>query len=209
MKSPRSHNQIAALLIVTAVGFMVSAQSPVFAQGGSRPSSIQRRVERLNRQGEQFERDNLGRNVSDESGKENRRRSHELMARIKKDLEGLQARYNQIVLMMAAHKSADDAQVLHAVVEVNECSTRLKQNLGLPQPKDEKSRAPAPATTTQTDAPLMRLRKHIYSFVMNPLFESPAVLDVEQAKNASRDLDKIIEVSESISKEHAKKKTTH
>lgn len=195
------------LPVAALFGLLITTEGTALAQRS--PSSIQRRVDQLNRQGEQFERDNLGRKVSDKSGKEDRRRSHELMAQIKKDLEGLQAGYNQIVLMMAAKKPADDAQVVHAVVEVKECSTRLKHNLALPQPKDEKSKAPATATTTQTDAPLVTLRQHIYSFLMNPLFESPAVLDIEQAKNASRDLDKIIEVSESISKQHAKKQNSH
>lgn len=207
MKSLYSSARTIMILVAVFVGILFITEITVVAQGGARPSSIQRRVEQLNRQGEQFERDNLGQNVSDESGKEDRRRSRELRAQIKKDLEGLQAGYNQIVLMMAASKSGDDAQILHAVIQVNECSTRLKHNLALPQPKDEKSEAPATVTTTQTDAPLMTLRKRIYSFVMNPLFESPAVLDVEQAKKASRDLDEIIEVSESVSKQNAKKKT--
>lgn len=209
MKGLYSSARTMVMLTAVLFGFVLITEITVSAQGGSRPSSIQRRVEQLNRQGEQFERDNLGRNVSGKSGKEDRRRSHELMAQIKTDLEGLQAGYNQIVLMMAANKPTDDAQILHAVVKVNECSTRLKHNLALPQPKDEKSEAPATASTKQTDAPLMVLRKHIYSFVMNPLFESPTVLDVEQAKKASRDLDRIIEVSESISKQYGKKKATH
>jgi hypothetical protein len=46
----------------------------------------------------------------------------------------------------------------------------------------------------------MTLRKHIYDFVTNPLFESPGVLDLEQGRKASRDLDRIIELSESITK---------
>jgi hypothetical protein len=46
----------------------------------------------------------------------------------------------------------------------------------------------------------MTLRKHIYDFVTNPLFESQGVLDLEQGRKASRDLDRIIELSESITK---------
>ena len=52
----------------------------------------------------------------------------------------------------------------------------------------------------------MILRQHIYDFITNPLFESPNVLDVEQSRKAGRDLDRIIELSESITKSEEKLK---
>jgi hypothetical protein len=58
--------------------------------------------------------------------------------------------------------------------------------------------------------PLLMLRRYVYSFVTNPLFESKGVLDVRQAKKAGQDLDMIIELSESIKKESDKlKKAAH
>jgi hypothetical protein len=45
---------------------------------------------------------------------------------------------------------------------------------------------------------LLKLRKHIYSFVTNPLFEAAPALDVKQADRAGRDLDSILELSEAI-----------
>ena len=190
-------------MLAAFFGFLFTWEITALAQ--RTPSSIQRRVDQLNRQGEQYERDNLGREVNGD--KTDRRRSQALVFKVKKDLEGLQAGYNEIVLAMAANKSADDAHILRVVGEISECSARLKHNLALPLPKDDK-KAPETATAPQIEAPLMALRKHIYSFVMNPLFESSVVLEVQHAQNASRDLDKIIEISESISK-HARKKTSN
>lgn len=193
--------------MLTGALFCVLVASEITAFGQRSPSSIQRRVDQLNRQGEQFERDNLGREVKGD--KTDRSRSQALIA-VKKDLESLQADYNQIVLAIAANKSADDAQILLTVAQINECSLRLKHSLAFPQPTDDRRKAPATVEgARQTESPLMTLRKHIYSFVMNPLFETPAVLDLEQAKNATRDLDKIIELSESISKTHSKKKASN
>ncbi len=193
-----------AIVAIALGGVLFVTKDTAFAQRV--PGSIQRRVDRLSRQGEQFERDNLGREVN----RSERRRPHALLADVRKDLETLQADYNKIVLAMAANKSADDDQILHAVGEINACAARLKHNLALPQPADDKSKALEPTTASQSTEPaLMSLRKHIYNFVMNPLFESPAVLDVEQAKNASRDLDKIIEVSELISKHHGRRKSSN
>lgn len=198
-----------AMLIATAFGLLIAAESPAFAQSGSRPSSIQRRVEQLNRQGEQYERDNAGRGTArgpNRSGTE----SAAVTARIRKDLESLQAEYNHIVIAMASHKTLPDSQILNAVSEIRDCSIRLKQNLVLPQPKDEKSKAPPVSIgSDQTNASLMALREHIYRFLMNPMFEAPAVLDLEQGKKASRDLDKIIEVSDNISRQYVKRKTSH
>ena len=195
-----------AMLVAALFSVLVATEITAFAQRN--PSSIQRRVDQLNRQGEQFERDNLGREVIGD--KDDRRRSQALIAEVRKDLETLQADYNQIVLAMATNKPVDDSRILHAVEEINHCSTRLKHNLALPEPKEEATKTPETATLPPpTEAPLMRLRKHIYSFVMNPLFETPAVVDVEQSKQASRDLDKIIRLSETISKHHSRKKLSN
>lgn len=191
-----------AVLVAALFSVLVATENTAFAQRN--PSSIQRRVDQLNRQGEQFERDNLGREVTGD--KVDRKRSQALMAEVRKDLETLQADYNHIVLAMATNKPVDDSQILHAVEEINQCSTRLKQNLALPEPKEEAAKTPETAKVSPPpEPPLMRLRKHIYNFVMNPLFETPAVVDVEQAKKASRDLDKIIELSASISSQGKRK----
>ena len=56
------------------------------------------------------------------------------------------------------------------------------------------------ANNEQIEESLMSLRKHIYDFVTNPLFESPGVLDLEQGRKAGRDLNTIIKLSESITK---------
>jgi hypothetical protein len=199
----------AAMLAAALFGLLLTTEV-ASAQGGSRPSSIQRRVDVLNRQGEQYERDNPERDLKNDPRSNDRRRSQAVMAEVKKDLESLQAGYNQIVLAMAANKSIRDPQILQAVVEIKHSSTRLKHNLALPQSKDDKNKAPGTtAGAPESQAPVMALRKHIYSFVMNPLFESPAVLDLEQARSASRDLDRIIEISDSIVKSHGEKKSSN
>jgi hypothetical protein len=201
MKAIGSSIKTGAMLAAALFSLLIATQITVSAQGGSRPSSIQRRIDQLNRQGEQFERDN----AVDEPHKNDRSRSLAL-AEVRKELESLQASYNRIVLAMAANKPADDPQIIQAVVEIKHCSVRLKRDLALPQPKDDKEKpADVAATAPDSKAPVMALRKYIYSFVMSPLFESPAVLDVAQAKNASRDLDKIIELSDSITKTTAKR----
>jgi hypothetical protein len=209
MKSPGSQGNAIAMLFAGAFSLLVSTEIAVLAQRPARPSPVERRVDVLNRQGEEYERDKQNRDVETESEKGDRRRAEALMAQIKKDLESLQSGYNQIVLAMASKPGLGNDQILEAITEIKGCSTRLKRNLALPRPN--KSKAPTTeATAEQSEEPLLSLRKHIYNFVMNPIFAGPAVLDVEEGKKASRDLDMIIELSDSITKKQDKtRKSAH
>ena len=179
---------------------LAASAVPARAQGGSRARSAERRVDTLNRQGEQYERDGLGRGragTADDAG--GRRRAEDITAQVKRDFEGLQAGYNKIVIAMASGERADPDSILDSVAEVERCAARLRSNLALPRAKGgkgEKRRGESGAAPAEE--PLLALRKHIYSFVTNPLFESPSVLDVEQAGKAGRDLDMILELSERI-----------
>ncbi len=105
---------------------------------------------------------------------------------------------------MASKKALNYDSVLAAVVEIKKCSSRLKGNLALPQAKNDQDKKISndvdASSREQLEGTLLTLRKHIYSFVTNPLFEAPTVLDVVQAKKAGDDLESIIELSESIGK---------
>jgi hypothetical protein len=118
---------------------------------------------------------------------------------VEKDFKQLQEGYNTIVLVMAAKTPLIYPSVSEAINEIAKCSVRLKQNLALPNQNDraEKGQEAEPASG-KIEEELMTLRNHIYSFVTNPLFESHGVLNIEQAKAASGDLDKIIVLSKTI-----------
>ncbi len=193
----------AAVSSVAAMCFLTTGAGAAFAQGGStRPTSVERRIERQNRQGEQYDLEKSIRDMKRLPEKPtDGRRAKEAAQQIKHDFEGLQESYNQIVLVMAEKEGLNRKHdsVFRAVAEINKYSTRLKTNLALPRPKDEKDeKARVEANNEQIEESLMTLRKHIYNFVTNPLFESLGLLDLEQGRKAGRDLDRIIEVSESI-----------
>ena len=131
-----------------------------------------------------------------DSSSGNTRRAQELAEQVRHDFEGLQAAYNDIVLAMSPKGSHDLDSILDSVGEVKKCAARLRTNLALPRAKDEEHKAQTEAARTEDS--LLLLRKHIYSFVTNPLFEAAPVLNVEQAGKAARDLEMILELSESI-----------
>ena len=184
-----------------AASFLLAVSpGPSLAQRGSPGATAAgRRTDTLNRQGEQYERDRLSReSKGTASAPGDKRRAQEVAEQVRHDFEGLQAAYNRIVLAMAPKGSHDLDSILDAVGEVKKCAAGLRAHLALPRAKDEEDKARVGGGEAQLEESLLMLRKHIYSFVTNPLFEAAPVLNVEQAGKAGRDLDMILELSESI-----------
>lgn len=195
----------AAALLLTA-----SAGSAFAQRGGPGATAAGRRTDTLNRQGEQYDREQLsreGKGKAEAPG--DRRRAEEVAEHVKRDFEGLQSAYNKIVLATAPGGSHDSESILDSVDEVKKCAARLKSNLALPKAKDEEGKARGAASAAPLEESLLLLRKHIYSFVTNPLFDSAPVLNVEQAAKAGRDLDMILELSESIRRSNRPKGRQH
>jgi hypothetical protein len=192
--------RVAALGCAASLLLAASAGAALAQRGGPGATAVGRRTDTLNRQGEQYERDQLSRESKGAAtSKQDRRRAQEIAEQVRHDFEGLQAAYNRIVVAMSPKGSHDLDSILDSVGEVKKCAARLRTNLALPRPKEEEAhKAQADAGAAQTEESLLLLRKHIYSFVTNPLFEAAPVLNVEQAGKAARDLEMILELSESI-----------
>jgi hypothetical protein len=210
MKELHARVRNVAVMLAGAVCLVAVIPDPAFAQRDrTPPTSVERREEQLNRQANEYERDKLNRELKEEPNKPgNQRRTHARAAQIEQDFEALQAGYNQIVIAMVVKKDLNHHTVLAAVAEINKCSTRLRGGLALPKSEDKREKdVPSETDNGKIEDSMLRLREVIYSFVTNPLFETKAVLDIRQAEKASRDLDKIIELSERIRKTADKLKT--
>lgn len=190
---------ITALVCAAFFLLTVSPELSLAQRGSPGATAAGRRTDTLNRQGEQYERDKLSRDETvTETPPGRRRRAQDLAEQVKHDFEGLQSAYNKIVLAMAPEKHPDFDSILASVNEVKRCAARLKANLALPRAGDEEGKARSNVGDLQMEELLRRLRKHIYSFVTNPLFEATPVFNVEQAGKAGRDLDLILALSEGI-----------
>lgn len=207
--------KIDALSIVAAVSLvtlMVADKTPAqVASRGTPPTSVERREDLSNRQATEYEIESSGREPKEGPARAaDRKHSQEVAEQIKHDFAGLQENHNQIVLFMAEKEglSHNHDSLLRAIATIKKCAARLRTNLALPKAQQEKvgTRDSGAGENEQLQATLITLRQHIYNFVTNPLFEKPGALDLEQGRKASLDLDRIIELSESIRKSADKQK---
>ncbi|HKY30478.1 MAG TPA: hypothetical protein VJM12_21285 [Pyrinomonadaceae bacterium] len=204
MRNARAVGNQVAMVAIIAI-WVAAFQCVVVAQRPSYP--VGRRIEQMNRQVGQYERDEQYRDVE---GKPNatadRKRNQTTVAQVKEDFERLQAIYNQLVTTLSSKKPLDDAFLSESLAGINKCSTRLKTNLALPQAKQEVHAKLSSNEEPQLQASLTLLLNHISRFVTNPMFESTGVLDVELSTKASRDLEEIIHQSSNIRKRTEKHK---
>ena len=205
MKKLYSPIKTAVISIFAVLSFVLTMEITGVAQR-SRPISVDRREEQLNRQIMENARDDLNRELKRGKSKSGERIKAQKLEQVKKDFEELQAGYNRIVLAIASKQNLYNDSIFATVAEINKSAARLKENLALPHPKadEEKAAQQSNAELTEIKKSLLTLEKHIYSFVTNPLFEMPNVLELELAGKAGRDLDRIIELSGNIKKDGEK-----
>ena len=113
--------------------------------------------------------------------------------------------------MMSATMSAavpDYGNIAETTGEIRKRAIRIWKYLQLPKVDvDEAAKESEHKQTqdaAQMKAALLSLDTCIMSFIQNPLFKNPEVLDAEQAEKARRDLEKIIVRSHLISKDAEK-----
>ena len=101
-----------------------------------------------------------------------------------------------------ARETLDYGFVSDMVSRIRGKATRLKFNLNLPDPgnleKDPLDQNVANANDFR--AALMTLDRTIMRFVSNPLFQKPNTIEVNQAMNARKDLESVIELTANLKK---------
>ena len=115
---------------------------------------------------------------------------------VRKDYRSIQVLNNRMNAALGG-RAPDYAGISRDAAEIARCACRLKHNLALP--------ATAMPTGQQTYvdglalAPMLRvLDTRVLSFINNPFFKNPTVIDVEMTGKARRDLEDIIGLSRDI-----------
>jgi hypothetical protein len=141
--------------------------------------------------------------MTEEVNKQFEKRRISLMPLIKEDFARLQIVNNEMMRKIFEDQVLDYRQISESISEIRKRAGRLRENLMLPVTEDvEKSpKRPAATTTGQVKDSLLVLDSLIMSFVRNPLFQQPGIVDAKHSAKAGSDLKTIIEFSGGIRKE--------
>jgi hypothetical protein len=178
-----------------AAALLLCWPCPSPAQSGGPPRRDERRIEMETRQREL-------RSLSDINAKPPKKAPDDrpLYQQVAEDFEQLQLRGHYLSVAGASGSELDYGQIRDEAAELKRRASRLKSTLALPAlKKDQKQkRAEAPPAPEAVRAAITSLEAAVKSFVWNPFFQRPDVLDAENSSKASRDLEEILRLSEQI-----------
>jgi hypothetical protein len=187
--------RLSVVLLPAALILVLSA--PAFAQRGpSRSTNAAAKA----RDNELYQREMqlkmLGKNGKKIEDKERRL----LLVQIKEDFEQIQHINNETMRSLTASKSLDYKLISDTLSEINKRAKRLKSNLAMPDVEGKPQQRIEAANSEQLMDSLHALDDLIMSFVSNPLFQNPSVINVELSNKAGEDLSGIINMSQNVKK---------
>lgn len=131
----------------------------------------------------------------------------QLFPEIKKDFSTLQTANNDLMRSVFVNNVINYGAIAETLSEIRKRALHLKQNLILPKLSN-----PPPVNQTeikndqQLKVSLLTLDRSVMSFVKNPIFQSPQVIDQTAAMNATQDLEGIIQIANIVKKQVEKLK---
>jgi hypothetical protein len=183
----------AALVGVLLLGLV----APLFAQIRGQHSSLNPNTEA---QREMQSREWALTHIPEEVNKHFKKEQISLFAEIREDFTRLQIINNEMMRTVFVKGNVDRELIAATTAEIYKRAMRLNANLALPKISDKmKNRKPDDAQDARSlQAGLLTLDRHIVSFVTNPLFKQPNVVDAQNALKARSDLNLIISLSEQL-----------
>jgi hypothetical protein len=138
--------------------------------------------------------------IPDEVNKHFKKERISLFAQIREDFTRLQLINNELMRTVFVKKSVDLKLIAATTAEINKRAARLSGNLVLPRLDDKMANRKPDDAANDSDLPagLLALDRCIMSFITNPLFKQPNVVDAQLASKARQDLDLIIRLSKQL-----------
>lgn len=195
-----------ASLTLMAVALLLILSSPALAQRGS-PAGSSANMDRARESGviEHQQQLQVLLNSKEPARTSEQRRLQAIIEQTKQDFDRIQVLNRELVNTTSA--VAADAfnyrSLTDMTSEIRKRARRLKDNISLPPPDDDKqplAKREGELGQEEMKAALKVLSAHIVSFTTNPLFQTTNLIDARLGAKASRDLDIIIELSNSIKK---------
>ena len=140
--------------------------------------------------------------IPDEVNKHFKKEQISLFAQIREDFTRLQVINNEMMRTVFEKGNVDRKLIVATTADINKRAVRLSSNLALPE-IDDNARKQKPdelPNDSSLTAALLALDRSIMSFIANPLFSQPKVVDSQNALKARSDLNLIIRLSEHLKK---------
>ena len=202
--------RVVALLTPATMNLWVT---PMPAQQQGRPDYVppvlERRETEMSKEREARQREELRQGLGRSRARAaNLRYVQAVIAQVTQDFKRIQLARNEIVRTIG--NGLDYKFVSEVTGEIKKRASRLEENLALPKPEDGEKRVVNhdELTEAQIKVALLLLCDRIESFVKNPLFETPGVIDVHHSTKASSDLESILKLSGSVRKSAERLKKT-
>jgi hypothetical protein len=137
--------------------------------------------------------------IPDEVNKHFKKEQVSLFEQIREDFTRLQLINNEMMQTVFVKKNIDPKLIVKTTSEINKRASRLSENLVLPRIDDKASvQKPDDTRNRSLEASLLALDHCIMSFITNPLFKQPNVVDSQNALKARSDLNLIVRLSEEL-----------
>ncbi len=132
--------------------------------------------------------------------KDNSEVTRALLKQTGDDFKAIQNINNKMMAEVYATEKVDYERTSAAIAQINTKAIRLKNNLSLPTPQDVKRKDLTVSGVKEFKAALLLMDHSIMSFVNNPIFQKPNLVEIESATRASQDLAEIITLSATLKK---------
>jgi hypothetical protein len=137
--------------------------------------------------------------VPDEVNKHFKKEQISLFAQIREDFTRLQVINNEMMQMVFVESKLDRKLIAATTAEINKRASRLSHNLVLPKIEDKETNQKSNDSRNDSlQTRLLALDHRIMSFISNPLFKQPNVIDPQHALEARSDLNQILRLSEQL-----------
>lgn len=200
------HSQHAAgKCSLTGFAFLLFLAAPGSSQTAGGPPPIDRRTnpDRA-RQQDMSSREYQLRNFGNQPGSNpDRRKLESLMVQTEEDFNRILTLHNEIARFVSSDKPVDYRFISDATAEIKKRATRLQSTLVLRQPPSATRSADDSEEFdySQIKPALIKLCKHIKSFVTNPIIETPNTVNADELAKARRELESLIQLSGQIKKD--------
>lgn len=185
---------LVAAAVPFAAALLFFAPSPAHAQSAQQRRDAQR--------ADMEARQRALRTLSDELKKRPKKEpdARPSYQQVAEDFEQLQLRNYNLSAAAEPGAALDYARIGEEAAEVRRRAARLKSTLALPATKKDGKHETVEASPTPEGlrAAVSSLDALVKSFVWNPVFQKPDVLDAEDSARAGRELEEILRLSEQV-----------